>query len=134
MKIDYNDDYFINSLDYKEFMEENNSYGMLKIRAYSASEAMPVKGVNIEITSLINNSEIVFFKGITNESGIIEKIILPAPKLDSNNMMKPLSTDYIINASYPQDNFYLSYKIKIYSNICSIQDINVIPNYKGDIL
>lgn len=67
------------SLDPEEFLRENSSTGMLKIQAYRAREAYPVKDVRVEVSRDFNGGERVFFSGVTDENDIIDNIELPAP-------------------------------------------------------
>ena len=113
-------------MNYNEFMKNNQSFGYLTIKASSASEAIPISGLDIEVSS--NN--IIFYKGVTDSSGLIENIKLPAPINVSNNLDIPKKQEYIIKAVYEQDNFYLEYKVNIYENLTVIQNINVIPNVR----
>ena len=113
-------------MDYNEFIKNNPSFGYLTIKASSASEAIPVSGLKIEVSS--NN--IIFFNGKTDDSGLIEGIKLPAPINVSNNLEIPKRQEYVIRAIYEPDNFYLEYKVNIYENLTVVQNINVIPNVR----
>ena len=124
------DEEFKNSNIYKEFIKSNPTEGYLKIRAYAAGQAIPISGLNITISKIIDNNKVIFFDGSTNESGIIERIILPAPKLLENNLDAPNSTEYNITATYYPDNIETNYTVKIYENIYVIQNINIVPDMK----
>ena len=123
-----NDQEFVNSPAYQNFMRDNPSQGHLKIRAYAASQALPISGLKIVVSKVIDNNNVIFFEGTTNESGIIEKIALPAPKLDPNNLDAPSSTTYEITATYKPDNVSNVYRVKMYENICVLQTINIVPD------
>lgn len=123
----FNDDSFKNTQIYQTFITSNPVEGYLKIRAYAASQAVPISNLKIEVSKIINNNKIIFFEGTTNSSGIIEKITLPAPRLDQSNLAKPNSTSYDINATYTMDNTTNSYKVNIYEDIYVIQTINIVP-------
>ena len=124
----FNDENFKNSQLYQNFISANPSRGYLKIRAYAASQALPISNLKIVVSKKINNNNIIFFEGTTNSSGVIEKISLPAPKLDTNNLDKPSSTSYEITASYNEDNITNVYRVNIYENIYVVQTISVVPN------
>ena len=125
-----NDNNYKNSPEYQNFLKDNPEIGYLKIRAYAASGAVPVSGVGIVVSKDINNNKIIFFEGTTNESGIIEKIALPAPKLDPNDLDIPNKITYDINVTYNPDNISNIYKVNIYEKIRVIQNINIVPNLK----
>ena len=75
----------------------------------------------------IDNSNVIFYEGKTNSSGIIEKIVLPAPKQNTNDLVIPSSITYDIKATYEKDNTTNSYQINIYDNIYVVQTINIVP-------
>ena len=126
-KVNINNEEFTKTETYKKFMKENPGRGNLAIRAYAAGGAVPISNLTIEVSKTIDDNKVIFYEGITNESGIIEKISLPAPKKDTNDLNIPLSTSYQITATYLPNNTILSYSVNIYDNICVLQNISIIP-------
>lgn len=124
--VNLNDQEFLNSNSYINFLKENPGIGYLKVRAYSANQAIPIKGLKILVNKKINGYNVNFFEGYTNESGIIEKISLPAPKIDSNDLIAPKSTNYELIALVNDNN--LIYNIRIYDKLNVVQNISVVPN------
>ena len=116
---------FMNSSLYKEFIKNNSSRGSLRIRAYAASEAVPISNVKVTVSTIYENNKIIFFEGYTDSSGLIEKISLPAPSLNMNNLDIPNKRVYEVNAMY--QNINNTYEVNIYENICVLQNINIIP-------
>lgn len=123
--INFDDPSFISTDTYKTFVNNNSSYGYLNIRAYAASSAIPIKGLKVIVSKVLNNERVVFFSGTTDESGIIESITLPTPSVSTNDEVIPSSQDYDIEATY--ENQRLIYKVIMYSNISVNQNINVVP-------
>ena len=123
----FNDQTFKNTIGYQNFITANPSQGYLKIRASAASQALPISNLKIVVSKVIDNNNIVFFEGVTDTSGVIERIALPAPKLDPNNLDAPRSTTYEVRATYEPDNLNTTYRVNIYENIYVIQTINVVP-------
>ena len=123
-----NNQSFVNSTEYQNFLKDNPSIGYLNIRAYAASQAIPISDIKIVVSNTIGNDKVIFFEGLTNESGVIEGIKLPAPKLVSNDLDKPSKTTYEIEATYQPDNLSKVYRVNIYENISSIQNIIVAPD------
>ena len=115
---------FMKTNEYKEFIKNNPGIGKLKIRSYAASEALPVGGLNIVVSSIINNNKIIFFTGKTDSSGIIPTISLPAPSL-INNLDVPNTIKYDIEAF--MDNNKSNFSINMYDGVCVLQNINFIP-------
>ena len=122
-----NDASLNNLSSYQEFVKDNSGIGYLRIRAYGASEAVPIEGMNIEVsTQLEDNSKLIFFEGKTDSSGMIDRLSLPAPKEGSDNLIAPKKTVYDIKANY--DGTLENFKVNIYDGICVQQIINVVPN------
>ena len=112
--------------EYNNFLEENSGIGHLKIRAFSANQAIPVSNLKIIVTKNIGNKRIIFFEGTTDSSGVINDINLPAPKINTNNEVIPKTTSYDINAINKNNSFI--YQADMYDNICVVQNINIVPN------
>ena len=131
----FNDDNFKNTEIYKQYIASNAGEGYLKIRAYAASGAIPINNLKIVVSKTINGNNIIFYEGLTDSSGTIERIPLPAPKQNSDDLVIPSSTTYDIKATYQIDNTTRTYKANIYDNIYVIQTISIVPtmNVMGDI-
>ena len=126
MTYNINDSEFIKSELYKSFINANPGVGFLKIRAYAASQAIPISGLSVIISKDIGNNKVIFFEGVTNDSGVIEKIALPVPRINNDNMIVPVITTYDINTTYEGE--AKLYKVNVYDNIYVVQNINVTPN------
>ena len=125
-EVSINDKNYLESDEYKKFKEDNPVYGYLKIRAYAASGAVPITELKVEVSKIIDNTKVIFYSGFTDESGIIERINLPARRVNTNNLNAPDYTTYDILATRG-DNINLSYKINVYENIIVVQNISIIP-------
>lgn len=116
---------FLNSNLYRQYINSNPKVGFLKIRAYTASEAVPIIGLNVVVSKIIDNNKIIFYEGKTDNSGVIDKISLPAPTLSLDDLNAPNSTTYDISATY--DDMESKYLVNIYEGVYVVQTINVIP-------
>ena len=123
---------FINSNLYKQYIKENSKVGFLKIRAYAASEAVPISGLNIIVSKEIEGNKVIFFEGVTDNSGVIERIILPTKSLKNDDLVIPYGTEYIIDTLYKPDNIKNTYKINIYENVYVVQTIRIVPKIKRE--
>lgn len=122
-----NDPKFINTDAYRNFMASNSGRGNLRIRAYAASQAIPISNVKIVVSKVIEGNNIIFFEGYTNESGLIDRITLPAPRIDPNNLDVPNRIMYDVRAIYQQDNINNLYLVSIYDNVYVVQNISIVP-------
>ena len=123
----YDSEEFNNNEGCCNFMELNDGFGILKVQVATTNDAYPLSGVNIIITKYIDGKEVVFFKGITDESGIIDNIKLPAVPTKEEIMQESdiAYTVYNLKAVYPKNNFEKIYDISIFDNIKVIQPIRI---------
>ena len=112
-------DEFKNSSMYDSFIKNNSGIGNLKIRAYTASLALPVADLEVVVSSLIEGKNVIFFRGKTDVSGMIENIELPAPVL-GDNLVIPNTITYNILAGGK------NFDVNMYDGICVVQNINMV--------
>ena len=115
---------FMKTNNYSLFIKENPGIGRLKIRAYAASEALPVSNLKIVVSSIISGTKVIFYEGVTDTSGMIPNISLPAPSL-IDNLEIPKTIKYDIEAS--MNNSVSNFSINMYDGICVVQNINFVP-------
>lgn len=110
---------------YEEFIRENSARGILKIEAHSSTNAYPLKNVRIVVSKMIENDKVIFFDGLTNESGIIENIILPTKVMtdEVNSAADIIFTTYDVEASYPDNDLKKDYNVSIFDNVKVIQPV-----------
>lgn len=111
--------------EYQEFLKENPTFGYLSIRVYTASQAVPISNLKIVVQKKINDRDVVFYEGYTNVSGVIEKIPLPAPKLNLDDLKVPVGVTYDIVATYVPENVSEKFTVEIYEGVSVIQNINI---------
>ena len=116
-----------NDISYQNFLNENPGIGNLKIRATSASEALPIKDVKITISKDIGDNTIIFYEGVTDDSGMINNIKLPTPVRVSSDLEVPNFATYTLRAEYIPDEFDKIYDISLCCGVGAIQYINITP-------
>ncbi len=127
MTYNINDENFKNSEIYNNFFKDNPSRGGLRIRAYAARGAIPISGLKVEISTEYNGDKIIFFDGVTDESGLIERVSLPAPELSNDNLESPNKRTYNVTTLYVPDNISNTYTIDMYQGVYVLQNINIVP-------
>lgn len=86
------------------FLRENPSHGILRIQAFRGNQAIPVKGVQVTVSHrLSDGTNYVVYSGVTDESGLVDAITLPAPvRQQSVEPGKPHpDADYDVTAQLP---------------------------------
>ena len=119
------DDNFLKTDLYQEFLRNHPGRGNLKIRAYAASEALPVSGLKIVVSTELEQDRIIFFEGETDASGMIETLSLPTPALDLNNLEVPATITYRVTAT-TKNSSSQEFLVKMYEGICDVQNINFV--------
>ena len=122
-----NDVNFVNSELYQSYLKDNPSNGYLRIRASAANGAIPISGLSVVVSKVIDNNTVIFFEGVTDSSGLIERITLPVPKIVSDDLVAPTGNTYDVSTSYDKDNFMSNYKVNVYENVYVVQNINIVP-------
>lgn len=121
-------------MNISEFKNNYPGIGYLKIRAYAANGAIPVRGLNISISKNIDGNNLVLFEGSTDESGLIERISLPAPILNKDDLVIPNYITYDLRAFLQDGRVDKMYRVNIYDGVYVIQNIAISPigEYNGN--
>ncbi len=89
---------------FEDFIKENSGRGSLKVQVSTASETFPVKGVTVEIVLDYKGDRYLLYKDVTDSSGIVDKIALPArPHGDSQTpeTAESCEVEYLVSAFSP---------------------------------
>lgn len=115
---------------YKDFIKENPDYGHLKVQAFTAYGAIPVADTKIIIAKDIEEYTVVFFQGVTDSSGIIDDILLPAPVAvtSATPEVVPMYTVYNLTAIHQEYETLKSYSIGVFGGVNIIQYVKMLPN------
>ena len=116
---------FKDSSAYKNFININNGNGILKVEASTASGAFPLEGVEVIVSKKFGEDKVIFFEGVTNESGIIESIILPTRRIEKEieDVSDIVFTTYDMEAKYNRFNIEKMYDVSIFDNVKVIQPV-----------
>lgn len=113
---------------YEDFIRVNPDLGVLKIEAFTSNEGIPIPDTEIVIYKDIGEYNVVFFKGKTDSSGMIDNIYLPTPKKsDSMSLEIPLYTVYEMNAYHIGYERIKKYSIGMFGDVKVIQYVKMMP-------
>ena len=113
---------------YEDFIRVNPDLGVLKIEAFTANEGIHIPDTDIVIYKDIGEYNVVFFKGKTDSSGMIDNIYLPTPKKsDSMSLEIPLYTVYEMNAYHIGYERIKKYSIGMFGDVKVIQYVKMMP-------
>lgn len=118
---------FKNTDLYEDFLKDNNDIGNLKVQVFTAYGAIPIPDTNIVVYKDIEEYRVIFFQGITDISGIISEIKLPAPAMVSSNEETPIYTVYNMIAFNEGYETLKNYNIGMLGGINVIQYVKMTP-------
>lgn len=107
-----------------------NSQGTLRVRAYTAGGALPVKDALVRVRGASEDNRFVSFTSVTDRDGLSELIELPAPQRELSLAPSPEELPYALyDLEISADGFYTKQirGLTVFSGINSIQLIAMIP-------
>ena len=127
---------FKNTDLYEDFIKENDDVGNLKVQVFTAYGAIPVSDTNIVVYKDIEEYRIIFFQGVTDSSGIISDIVLPAPKMVTSNEETPIYTIYNMTAFNTGYETLKNFSIGMLGGVNVIQYVKMLPDinaFEGEV-
>lgn len=115
-------------------MNTTESSGALRIRATTARGALPVPDAKVYISSVSpDGKSTVLASGITDNSGLSETFILPAPPKSNSEHPGERDPYAKYNVSVTADGYYPieSFDVPVFPGIMSTQPAELIPLLGG---
>lgn len=115
---------------YEEFEAANTGGGALSFMVSTASEALPVEGAAVTVSTRIDGAPWEMFGALTNQSGETPARTLPAPSSslsqDEDNKVQPFS---LYDAEVSAEGFtkVILRDIPVFDGVRSIQRVALIP-------
>lgn len=106
------------------------SSGTLRVRAYTASGALPVKGATVRVMGASDFNQSVAFTSITDVDGQTDLFTLPAPSLELSLAPDPSALPYALYDLEISARGYYTKRIRgltVFPGINSVQLVNMIP-------
>ncbi|MBO7196881.1 MAG: carboxypeptidase regulatory-like domain-containing protein [Clostridia bacterium] len=107
-----------------------DSYGTLRVRAYTAGGALPVEGAVVRVLGAGEDNRLVSFSSLTDRDGLSDRFMLPAPPVEYSLTPSPAELPYSVYDIEISKRGYLTKRIRgltVFSGINSIQLIDMIP-------
>ncbi len=126
LTISQNSNSFYEEMTYQEFLNTNLGTGKLKVQTLIGNTYFPISHVKIQVYKIFNQEKKIFYSGYTEESGLIDSILLPTPVRRQDYLNG--ASIYQIEATHPNYQTVQIEKVYVYDGIKSIQKIEMIPN------
>ena len=107
-----------------------NSEGKLRIRAYTAGGALPVKNAMVKIRGAEEENRQVAYTLITDSDGLTPEITVPAPPIEYSLSPAPSEAPYSVYDVEISAPGYYTKRISgltVFPGVNSIQLVNMIP-------
>lgn len=123
---------FKDSMDpitYEQFLAQNPKTGFLKIQAFTANQAIPLSDVAVIISKKFGDETKIFYEVKTDQNGIADGIILPAPDKDLSEQPSDITpfAVYDVYATHPKYEQQSDLQTQIFDGVKSIQPFNMVP-------
>ena len=113
----------------KLFYKYNEKYNNLRVVGYTNEVYKYMEKAEIIITKEIGGNNVLFFRGYTDSSGIIDNITLPAPTsgYDADNFQTSSTTSYKLTAIKDNYDCVKQYIINMIGDVKVLQYVKMIP-------
>jgi len=116
--------------NYEDFKKRNGSQGKLRVQVFGADQSFPIPEARVRVSVSFLTGSRELFDGVTDENGVVDDIVLPAPNknlsLDEDNTSEPYAL-YNVTVKHPNfaDGVYSN--IPIFDSVKSIQPVALVP-------
>lgn len=113
------------------FLAAHPDRGKLRVQASSGEGSYPVEGASVEVFRNIGSEKRVYYKKVTDSSGIADGMVLPAlPKAESldSETASDSGTEYGVTVFHPAYSPEQTHYIKIYGSVETLLPISFIPS------
>ena len=116
-------------LTYEEFLAANPQTGALRVQAFIGAQGFPVSGALVTVSAPFKDGERVLYAVKTNEDGVADDLILPAPERASSQIpgsQNPFA-EYNVSVSHPDYRTALFTGVPVFAGVKSIQPVVFLP-------
>ena len=115
---------------YELFLQAHPARGSLRVQVSAARGAFPVPGALVEVSRDFDGVRRVLYKGVTNSSGILEGMVLPALPVDYSRQESTAAdsgTAYRVSVYHPAFVPLQGTQIMVYGGIETILPVALQP-------
>ncbi|MBQ3417778.1 MAG: hypothetical protein IJH32_08080 [Ruminococcus sp.] len=116
--------------EYEEYIERYPGRGTLKVQISVAKEAFPLKNVVVDVSQIYNGVRYSLYNDVTDISGIVDNMVLPAKTLESTLNFDTAGVDeaqYLVSVYHPDFEAVSDCCITIQDKIETILPISLVP-------
>ena len=123
-------------ITYEQFLQENPGSGQLKVQVFSGDQVVPIPNAEVVVSKTFSDGKRIFFRGLTDISGIVDGIQLPAPSRELSESPQPRGDGVAWLLPYSQYNITINdvryipqeyTHVPVFDGIKSIQPVRMTP-------
>ena len=114
----------------EEFVRVHPGRGVLRVQVGTGRGIFPVKGALVRVSKVIGGALQEFYRGFTDESGILEGMVLPARPggLSLNSVTAGESgTEYIVSVEQPSYMPENGQQVTVYDKVETLLNVALVP-------
>ena len=112
----------------EDLMGKEKGYILVNVRTGDDSSA--ISGAAVAVTAVVDGKRLILASGVTDESGVSPKFVLPVPDIIHSQSPSPDERPYnLFDVSVSAEGFFhaRSVDVPVFSGITSVQNFNLIP-------
>ncbi|MBQ7548804.1 MAG: hypothetical protein IJT03_03765 [Clostridia bacterium] len=129
-KDDGNEDQNGTYASYDNFLAENTTRSLLKIRVFSSDKSNPIGNAAVKVCVKLSTGEKELYSGYSDGDGMVEDISLPAPdnesSLQNGGSAAPYAA-YDITVTHPDYARVLCSGVPVFDSVTSVQPVMMAP-------
>lgn len=121
--------------DLDEFLRANPRQGTLRFRAYTARNALPVKGARVVVSKVIGGSRHTFYDLLTDPSGQTPELEMPAPSVELSQTPSVKVQPFSLYDADITAEGYIPVAVRslpVFEGILSVQRLALVPSAGTD--
>lgn len=125
--------YSNNNTDYDEFLREHPGRGSLRVQVSFAEGNFPLDRTMVEVAKNYNGKRYIVYKNLTDSSGILDNLVLPARPMILSQREATASesgTDYLVSVSHPNFSGKSDIVITVFDKIKTVLPITLLPEMR----
>lgn len=116
--------------DYASFVRDHPAKGALRVQVSAANGAFPVSDASVEVSLILEDESVVLYNNVTDESGIVDNMPLPALPSDYSQTSITAGqsgTEYNVSIFHPAFRDQEDVSVTIFDSIKTILPIDLLP-------
>ena len=116
--------------EFEQYIGSHPGRGSLKVQVSAANRSFPVQNVFVDVAVMSDGTRYSLYHDVTDESGIVNEIVLPACSAADNNSPETAGKDdtvYLISVFHPAFREVVDFPVTVQDRIETILPVALEP-------